>query len=206
MAKIFKKVEGSFFSQEIWFLFDKNDVNFFVDLILYLTENNNVLYGIYEFEDKSINKKIDSWQKAFGKKKEISSFKKKAIKEYIIDDYKKIYLDFIYLDEIKDIEYIFNFLFEDFFYERNLMKIVKQDLDILDLSKKISYEDYLKYRNDIIINCLFGYTHYGEKVLVFDNSIGDLFKGFNSNVSSEEFNLIHKNLVIFTPFKNLITY
>jgi len=41
---------------------------------------------------------------------------------------------------------------------------------------------------------------------VFDNSIGDLFKGFNSNVSSEEFNLIHKNLVIFTPFKNLITY
>lgn len=201
MTKIFKKIGGFFFSQEIWFFFDKNDINFFVNLILSLTENNNVLYGIYEFEDKSINKKIDTWQKAFGKKKEISSFKKKAIKEYIIKDYEKIYLDFIHLNEIKDIEYIFNFLFEDFFYERNLIKIVKQDSDVIDISKKISYENYIEYKKDTIINCLFGYTHNGKKVLVFDNSIKDLFQGFNTNISSEEFNLINKNSVVFMPFK-----
>lgn len=213
--EIFNDIDSTYLDNDnisaSWLFFTKSDTIEIMLLFQELQKYWELNFGSYEKFNYDISPKIDFSQKAFGKKKLSLFAKHRKENSSVKINNEKYYIDFVELNNMELYESFFNFLFDDFFYSKILLKVTKKDYNdsLLKINKnyfassKEFLNEYLQFDNlDVISNLIFGYTHDGKKVLLFLYTLNNrnICNFFNSNISKAEFDEIVKNTVLFRPF------
>jgi len=146
--------------------------------------------GIYMQKNNKINEKIDKFQGAFLKKK-LEFFKKNIIHEKDLND--GFYLDFVLLKDKVFYDHLFDFLFDDFFFE-NIFLINSNNIesDFANIKNIIDLECVLSSSINIIN---FGYTNGGEKVLTINSANSK--NNYLEKIEVDKIKSILENTVIF---------